>query len=145
MKVEIYNLANWPENTPDFIKKRLAKLPLDYQKPVQIILTDDQQVQQLNATWRGKNKPTNILSFPSTDNAEPGIIYLAKQTIEHEAAQKNYEHHLIHLVIHGILHLAGHTHRNDEAEVTGDTYKMQQQEITLLAQLGISSPYDSAF
>lgn len=104
---------------------------------VSVVLADDTFVQQLNKQYRGKDKPTNVLSFPNDD--EPlGDIILAYDTIEREALaqDKSFRNHAIHLIIHGLLHLLGHDHeRALEAE------KMESAEIKILKKLGINNPY----
>ncbi|MBA3999524.1 rRNA maturation RNase YbeY [Brevundimonas sp.] len=107
---------------------------------VVILLTDDETVRDLNARFRGKDRPTNVLSFPAPDNARPhlGDIVLAYGVCAVEAREqgKPFADHLSHLVIHGVLHLMGHDHEaDDEAEA------MEAQERTLLAALGIPDPY----
>ena len=107
---------------------------------VVILLTDDETVRDLNGRFRGKDRPTNVLSFPAPENAQPhlGDIVLAHGVCAAEArAQgKPFADHLSHLVIHGILHLMGHDHEaDDEAEA------MEAKERTLLAALGIPDPY----
>ena len=107
---------------------------------VVILLTDDEAVRDLNDRFRGKNRPTNVLSFPAPENARPhlGDIVLAHGVCAAEAREqgKPFADHLSHLVIHGILHLMGHDHEaDDEAEA------MEAQERTLLAALGIPDPY----
>ena len=107
---------------------------------VVILLTDDETVRDLNGRFRGKDRPTNVLSFPAPENAQPhlGDIVLAHGVCAAEArAQgKPFADHLSHLVIHGILHLMGHDHEaDDEAEA------MEAQERMLLAALGIPDPY----
>ena len=107
---------------------------------VVILLTNDETVRDLNGRFRGKDRPTNVLSFPAPENAQPhlGDIVLAHGVCAAEArAQgKPFADHLSHLVIHGILHLMGHDHEaDDEAEA------MEAKERTLLAALGIPDPY----
>lgn len=107
---------------------------------VVILLTADEVVRDLNARFRGKDRPTNVLSFPAPDNARPhlGDIVLAHGVCAIEARDqgKPFADHLSHLVIHGILHLMGHDHEADhEAEA------MEARERTLLAALGIPDPY----
>lgn len=147
---KIDNLELFLEHTLSVIIKPL--------KTVTIVFSDDATVQSLNSQWRGKNKPTNILSFPAEDVESPenshlenlypenlslGDLYLAFETIEAEALaqQKPLQHHLLHLLVHGYLHLTGHTHNATETNLKGDTYAMQQQEILLLAKLNIPDPY----
>lgn len=111
---------------------------------VAILLTDDAAVQKLNARFRGKDQPTNVLSFPAADMPMPGLppawgdIVLAHGTCAREAAEqgKSLSDHLSHLVVHGILHLRGHDHE-DDAEA--DT--MEGLERHILADLGIADPY----
>lgn len=118
---------------------------------VAIRLTDDAEVQGLNAQWRGKDNPTNVLSFPQADadtltigamadDGEMllGDIVLARETCEREAAEKRIatEAHAIHLVVHGTLHLLGYDHIDDaEAEA------MEEMERRAMAELGFSDPY----
>lgn len=107
---------------------------------VVILLTDDEAVRALNGRFRGKNLPTNVLSFPAPDSVRPhlGDIVLAYGVCAAEALdqKKPFAHHLSHLVIHGVLHLMGHDHEaDDEAEA------MEARERTLLAALGIPDPY----
>lgn len=111
-----------------------------------IALSDDVHVRRLNATYRGKDKATNVLSFPAGDDAqEPdavavflGDVVLAHETIVAEAADLGLTplHHLQHLAIHGVLHLNGYDHETDE-----DAAIMEALEIEILAALGVSSPY----
>lgn len=105
-----------------------------------ILLTDDEAVRALNARFRGKDRPTNVLSFPAPDSARPhlGDIVLAHGVCTAEARDqgKPLADHLSHLVVHGVLHLMGHDHEaEDEAEA------MEARERTLLATLGIPDPY----
>jgi len=108
-----------------------------------ILLTSDAEVQALNKQYRGKDKPTNVLSFPDGDRGEDGAlqlgdIALAYETVmrEAEAQEKTFAAHLAHLVIHGVLHLLGYDHEEeDEAEA------MEALEIALLATMGIANPY----
>lgn len=110
---------------------------------VVILLTDDGTVRDLNARFRGKDKPTNVLSFPAVPmpGIEPtplGDIVLAFETCAAEAGTqgKSLSDHLTHLVAHGVLHLLGRDHENDaEAEA------MEAEERAILAGLGISDPY----
>lgn len=109
------------------------------------MLTDDSGIQSLNRTWRGIDKPTNVLSFPTAAPPGPpgavrplGDIAIAFETLRREAGEANkpFAHHLAHLAIHGILHLLGHDHEDDaEAEA------MEALETHVLATLGIPDPY----
>ena len=110
-----------------------------------VVFTDDDEIAILNAQWRGKDKPTNVLSFPSGIPSPTGQlplllgdIVLAWRTINAEAALdgKPFDHHLTHLVVHGILHLLGYDHEEEqEAEV------MEALERRVLAKLAIPDPY----
>jgi probable rRNA maturation factor len=110
-----------------------------------IVFSDDAHIRTLNAGWRGKDKPTNVLSFPafpvkSGERLPPmlGDIVLAAETVAREAdlEGKPLDHHITHLVIHGVLHLLGHDHENEaEAE------SMEALERAALARLAIPDPY----
>ena len=115
-----------------------------------ILLNDDAGVRALNAAWRKKDKPTNVLSFPAPappadiDDGDGevflGDIVLAAETVAREAADEGITlaHHLQHLVIHGLLHLLGYDHETEaEAEA------MEALEIAALAAIGVASPYDA--
>jgi probable rRNA maturation factor len=110
-----------------------------------IVFTDDENIRQLNARWRGKDKPTNVLSFPAFPVAKGGAlppmlgdIVIAFATVEREARDegKTFEAHLLHLVVHGFLHLLGYDHEEErEAE------EMERLERRILAALAIPDPY----
>lgn len=105
-----------------------------------VLLTDDATVRDLNARFRGRDRPTNVLSFPAAPSAAPhlGDIALAYGVCAAEAVEqgKPLADHLRHLVVHGVLHLQGHDHETEpEAEA------MEALERTLLAGLGVPDPY----
>ena len=112
-----------------------------------ILFSDDETVAELNRTWRGKQGPTNVLSFPSAqDLAMPGAprhvgdVALAFGVVAREAREqdKSLAAHTSHLLVHGLLHLAGFDHMTDaEAEI------MEAREATILQGLGIADPYAS--
>ena len=112
---------------------------------VSIKFTSDAEVQTLNAEWRGKDKPTNVLSFPMAEPedlaAAPmlGDIVLARGVCEAEAADMRIEveSHAAHLVVHGMLHLLGYDHETSDA----DAEEMEGIERRALASLGIADPY----
>jgi len=101
--------------------------------PANVVLTDDRTIQRLNARDRGKNKPTNVLTYE-----HPPEILLGLGTVRREAAaeKKTVSDHLSHLLVHGSLHLAGYAH--DHA---GDARRMEQAEARLLAVLKIRNPW----
>jgi probable rRNA maturation factor len=111
-----------------------------------VVLGDDALVRGLNKTWRGQDKPTNVLSFGASDGTPPapgaplllGDVVLAFETVASEAAAqaKPLAEHLTHLVVHGVLHLLGYDHER-AAEAT----RMEALETRILAGLGIADPY----
>ena len=111
-----------------------------------LVLTDDAQQQELNAQWRGQDKPTNVLSFPDGTELPDGTlvlgdVVLALETCRREAREQNkcLADHAAHLVVHGVLHLLGHDHEDaQEAAV------MEGLEVRLLADMGIANPYAEA-
>ncbi|MEX0645872.1 MAG: rRNA maturation RNase YbeY [Parvularculaceae bacterium] len=105
---------------------------------IALLLADDAALQALNARFRGKDAPTNVLSFPSTAPGVRGDIALAYETCAREAAEKNvaFADHAAHLIVHGLLHLAGLDHQTD-----ADAAAMERLEIDILDGLGISNPY----
>ena len=118
----------------------LPAVPASYE--VTIALTDDAEMRDLNRTWRGKDEPTNVLSFPAGDapgeSGALGDVVIAFETTNAEAdsAGVPLSDHVSHLVVHGVLHLLGFDHLNDaEAE------QMEDLERKALASLGISDPY----
>lgn len=118
-----------------------AVAPTDLDEPVIVLLlTDDAVVAGLNQRFRDKAGPTNVLSFPAPPNPERqiGDIAVAFGVCAYEAALqgKSLEHHLMHLTVHGVLHLLGYDHEtDDEAEA------MEALERSILETLGVSDPY----
>jgi probable rRNA maturation factor len=107
---------------------------------VVVLLTDDEAIAELNAGFRGKAGPTNVLSFPAPETARPhlGDVAVAYGVCRREAQEqgKRLEDHLMHLVAHGVLHLVGYDHEDDaEAEI------MEALERQVLAGLGRPDPY----
>jgi probable rRNA maturation factor len=148
----------WAGAAPDLerfvvraVEAALAVAPEVPAHPVEvsILLTDDATVQDLNRTWRGKDKPTNVLSFPAplqplhAGAAQPlGDVVLAYDTMlrESEEQSKPLHHHLAHLLVHGILHLLGQDHETGESEAEA----MEALETAALRSLGIPDPYCDA-
>jgi len=107
---------------------------------VVVLLSDDAAVQDLNARFRGKDRATNVLSFPAPQSAAPhlGDLVLAFGVCaaEAQAQGKTLADHLSHLTVHGVLHLLGRDHE-DEAEAE----EMEAEERAILASLGVADPY----
>ncbi len=146
IEVEI-EADDWTGALPDAeaIVERAAQAALgDVEGGLVVLLTDNGAVQLLNAQFRDKDRPTNVLSFPGGDMPMPGApIHLGDIVLafgvcrdEAEAQGKSLANHLTHLVIHGTLHVLGRDHE-DEAEAEA----MEAEERTLLASLGVADPY----
>jgi probable rRNA maturation factor len=104
-----------------------------------VVLADDAFIRELNRDFRGKNKPTNVLSFPDGAAGYLGDMVLALEVTQREAeAQgKSFANHVRHLLVHGTLHLLGFDHETGQA----DAEAMEALEIKILAGLGVSNPY----
>ena len=104
-----------------------------------VALSSDAEGRKLNARDRRKDKPTNVLSYPSGEKLFLGDIVLARQTVWREARQqkKSPAAHVSHLVVHGTLHLLGYDHETSEA----DAERMEALERRILARMGIADPY----
>jgi probable rRNA maturation factor len=105
-----------------------------------VVLDRDLRVRRLNARHRGRNKPTNVLTFENPPGIPGGDIVLALETVRREAraAGRRPAHHLAHLVVHGALHLRGHDHHG-----AGEARRMEMQEARILHALGIPNPWKS--
>lgn len=106
---------------------------------IAIALGDDTLLQDLNRRYRGKDKSTNVLSFPADDPDRLGDVALALQTLKREAREqgKTLKAHFQHLVVHGTLHLLGHDHEVSAREAA----RMETLERQILAGLGVGDPY----
>lgn len=152
------NKSHWKEFSDDDISS-LFETFADHLKSehdiseseVSVVLSDSKTVQDLNATYRQKDKPTNVLSFPydaldmlheqADEISELGDIILAYEVLvaEAKAEGKSIENHFKHLCLHGLLHLLGYDHEEDnEAE------EMEALEIKILAKMNIKNPYQDA-
>ena len=110
-----------------------------------LVFTNDASIRELNREWRGKDKATNVLSFPAFEvapgDALPpmlGDVILGYETVSREAAldAKPFKHHLAHLLVHGLLHLLGYDHEND-----ADADEMEGLERKILQRLSVPDPY----
>lgn len=103
-------------------------------------LVDGDESKSLNAQWRGKDYPTNVLSFPSEVPGFLGELVLCCPLIVEEAKEqgKALQNHWAHLVVHGVLHLQGFDHETEHAAWT-----MEQREVLILETLGITNPYEA--
>lgn len=122
-----------------------ADVAPDSRSELSVVFTDDASIRTLNAGWRGKDKATNVLSFPAFPTKPGGKIppmlgdiVLAAETVAREAELegKPLDHHITHLVIHGLFHLLGHDH-----EEAGEAERMEALERSALSRLAIPDPY----
>jgi probable rRNA maturation factor len=124
-----------------FAEAKLKALP---DAELAVTLSDDARVAELNGEWRDKPKPTNVLTFPAVEPDETaaapmlGDVILAFETVEREAREegKSLSDHVSHLVVHGVLHLFGYDHLDDE-----EAEEMEALETRALARLGVADPY----
>ena len=159
---EIDIAAPWPpatgwETLATSAAAALAKLAPELANPrlsASLLFTSDAEVQVLNREWRGKDKPTNVLSFPMLAQGELrslapvgppvllGDIALAFETCAREADEKgvSLEAHATHLIVHGLLHLAGYDHETSQHNAA----EMELLEVKALALMGIGNPYCDA-
>jgi probable rRNA maturation factor len=157
MELDI-DIEDWPPGVWDALAGRAAQaagegepLLANRRLAVSLLFTSDAEVHTLNREWRERDKPTNVLSFPMLEREELeslapdgppvmlGDIALAFDTCAREAAEKgvSLEHHAAHLIVHGLLHLAGHDHVHSDEEAE----QMEALETAILAKLGIADPY----
>ncbi|MTH99731.1 rRNA maturation RNase YbeY [Roseibium sp. RKSG952] len=148
----IVEAGNWPDERflQDLFNRsftaacRGADLKFLKSSELSVLCTNDQAIQALNKQWRDKNKATNVLSFPASEPQDDvygpllGDIVFGFETVEREADELGIEFqaHLTHLVVHGILHLFDYDHQeDDEAEL------MESLEVKILSDLGLENPY----
>lgn len=148
LTIDIAGAESWPKGVISVIETAVRAAYASEQDPaaaeLSVLLADDATVQELNRRWRGKDMPTNVLSFPADTPIVPGLPHLlgdivfARETVEREAVaqSKSVEAHLMHLAVHGFLHLLGYDHEDaTEAE------EMEALEIEVLASLNVENPY----
>ncbi len=158
LELEI-DIEDWPEGKWESLAERVAETAQQVAPELanprlvtSLLFTSDARVHELNREWRQRDKPTNVLSFPMLERGDLvhldphegppemlGDIALAHETCAREAEAKGValEHHAAHLILHGLLHLAGHDHEfSDE-----DAEKMEALEVNALALMGIANPY----
>ena len=147
IEVEVEDAA-WTDALPDAaaVAERAAAAALiagGGEGDIVALLTSDAEVRTLNARHRGKDQPTNVLSFPAGSGPRDGVIplgdvVLAVETIIREAKDQGIApaQHLQHLVVHGLLHLLGYDHETSE-----EAEQMESIEIAVLSSLGIPNPY----
>ena len=161
-RIDLVNLEidieDWPAGDWEALADRAAHATADVEPALanarlltSILFTSDAEVHALNREWRDRDKPTNVLSFPMLEREELlelglggppvmlGDIALAHETCAREAAEKGIalQAHATHLIVHGMLHLAGHDHVHSDEEAEA----MEALEIAALAKLGIADPY----
>jgi len=133
--------AGWLKALPgvERLVRKAARAAARRGKSLNVALADDKGVRVLNKRDRHKDKPTNVLSYPSGERAFLGDIVLARQTVWREAREqkKSPADHVIHLVVHGTLHLLGHDHETSDA----DAERMEALERRILKRLGVADPY----
>jgi len=146
------NDEGWPDEgrlqklARDGVEATLARLGLqDAATELSVVFTSDSEIRSINNRWRHIDKATNVLSFPAfaiKAGQKPGPmlgdIILARETVEREAMEqgKPFHNHLTHLLVHGLLHLLGYDHENDE-----DAEIMERLERQIVHSLAIPDPY----
>jgi probable rRNA maturation factor len=132
--------ARWRRIIPDAdqVAARAVRAASCLASPVTVLLADDHTVRRLNARDRGRDKPTNVLTYAPPAPGLPGQIVLALGVVrrEAEAAGKRPRDHLAHLVVHGVLHLAGYDHHQ-----AGGARRMEMAESRILRRIGVPNPW----
>lgn len=142
----------WGEEAPrrPLIEKVVAavaarpELIVPEEAELSLVLTDDARIRVLNRDWRGFDKPTNVLSFPSADEDDDdpgplrGDVVVAYETTAREAEEegRRFDDHFAHLLVHGLLHLFGFDHVED-----GEAEEMEALESEILVGLGLADPW----
>ncbi len=145
IEVEVEDAA-WTaavEDVETVVERAAAAALADHPGGIVVLLSDDEAVRDLNARFRDRDRPTNVLSFPAApmpgvDPVPLGDIVLGYGVCagEAEAQGKRLADHLTHLVVHGVLHLLGRDH-----EIEAEAEAMEAEERAILARLGVSDPY----
>ncbi|WP_165380295.1 rRNA maturation RNase YbeY [Candidatus Finniella inopinata] len=145
-----YQPDEWQEKLAEIVRGSLSYVQWNFESEVSILLTDEEQSRQLNHAYRGEDSPTNVLSFPAFTPEELrllgkqqpslilGDIVLSLETVLKESKDQNkpFLNHLMHLTVHGTLHLLGYDHQLDaQAE------QMESIEVSVLSSLGVANPY----
>ena len=129
----------WERHKIDFEKIANMVVGAKYKNAeVSIILTDDVEIHEINKTYRNMDKPTNVLSFELGDDVLLGDIYISYDTVKKEAREQgiSFHDHVAHMVVHGMFHLLGYDHLNDQ-----EAMLMEMKEIKVLKKMGIKNPY----
>jgi len=115
-----------------------ARMAAGESRRIEVLLSNDRLLHDLNRGYRGIDRPTNVLSFEADDAADLGSLALSLDRLLSEAAaqRKRPSDHLVHLTLHGVLHLAGYDH-----ERNADAARMEHLERRLLRGFGIADPY----
>ncbi len=158
MELEIEIEEPWPDGDWEALAGRVAEAAARHVPELantrlvtSLLFTSDEEIHVLNREWRQRDKPTNVLSFPMLERDDLlalgpdgppemlGDIALAHATCAREAEEKgvSLQDHASHLILHGLLHLAGYDHEISDA----DAEKMEELEVKVLALLGIADPY----
>lgn len=149
--LEWYTPDQWHNLLHKIVQQVIDNCRIQPKVEVSVLLTNNDEVHTLNLEYRGKNKPTNVLSFPNLSEDELralpknspypimlGDLVLAFETLLEESTleKKPFLDHFNHLIVHGMLHLLGYDHESDD-----DAESMKEKEITILQTLDINNPY----
>lgn len=134
-----------PAQFREWLSAVFAQYPSDAELTIRIV--DEEEIQELNFKYRDKDKPTNVLSFPTDSHDEfdinlLGDIVICAPVVEKEAAAQDKEllAHWAHMVVHGVLHLLNYDHQNDQ-----QAKEMESLETKILVDLGFSPPYGEIY